>query len=215
MWSRVAATSSTLGHDGLRARIRCGARRRSLSSDRRAAVAAFDSCRRTSGRRADEVPVAARYSITVLTSVASGQGPIEGAERVVRTADALASPLNWRRRHFEALGGGSGAVYATPSRLESVVVPDLALAGWVPFALSRALRLTRGQRFDCVLTSSPPQSAHLLGLALRRRGVPWIAELRDGWTSSLRVRRGRRRFSAGSTRSSSGTPWGRPMPSSA
>jgi glycosyltransferase involved in cell wall biosynthesis len=122
------------------------------------------------------------YSITVLTSVASGQGPIEGAEEVVRTADALASPLNWRRRHFEALGGGSGAVYATPSRLESVVVPDLALAGWVPFALSRALRLTRGRSFDCVLTSSPPQSAHLLGLALRRRGVPWIAELRDGWT---------------------------------
>lgn len=33
-----------------------------------------------------------------------------------------------------------------------------------------------------VLTTSPPQSAHLVGLALARGGVPWIAELRDGWT---------------------------------
>jgi glycosyltransferase involved in cell wall biosynthesis len=33
-----------------------------------------------------------------------------------------------------------------------------------------------------VITSSPPQSSHLIGVALKRRGVPWIADLRDGWT---------------------------------
>jgi glycosyltransferase involved in cell wall biosynthesis len=33
-----------------------------------------------------------------------------------------------------------------------------------------------------VLTTSPPPSTHLIGLALRRRGIPWIADLRDGWT---------------------------------
>ncbi len=33
-----------------------------------------------------------------------------------------------------------------------------------------------------MITTSPPQSGHLVGLALRRLGVPWIADLRDGWT---------------------------------
>ena len=47
--------------------------------------------------------------------------------------------------------------------------PTWRLAGWLPFALPRALALARGERFDCVITTSPPQSAHLVGLALRGR----------------------------------------------
>jgi glycosyltransferase involved in cell wall biosynthesis len=121
------------------------------------------------------------YDVTVLTSDVSGAGPIEGAS-VVRTHDLITSPLNWRRRHFAALSGTSQTAYAPPSRLEAVVVPDLALATWLPFALPRALRLARSHSFDCVLTTSPPQSAHLIGRAMRRQGLPWIAELRDGWT---------------------------------
>lgn len=122
------------------------------------------------------------HRVTVLTSVASGSGPIEGAERVVRTRDLITTRLNWRRSHFETLSGTETAGYGAPSRLESVLVPDVAAATWLPFALPRALALARQERFDCVITSSPPQSAHLVGLALARRGVPWIAELRDGWT---------------------------------
>src|SRR4051794_23949460 len=61
-------------------------------------------------------------AVTVLTSGASGEGPIEGAEHVVRTQDALTSPLNWRRPHFKALGGVSSSMYKPPSRFESVVV---------------------------------------------------------------------------------------------
>lgn len=123
----------------------------------------------------------AGHAVTVLTSIASGRGAIEGAETVVRTRDALTSRLNWRRRHFAALVEASGESYLPPSRLESVVVPDLSLLTWLPFALPAALRLSRTRRFDCVLTSSPPPSVHLVGLALRRRGTPWIADLRDGW----------------------------------
>ncbi len=32
-----------------------------------------------------------------------------------------------------------------------------------------------------MLTTSGPESTHLVGLAMRRRGVPWVADLRDGW----------------------------------
>lgn len=122
------------------------------------------------------------YSVTVLTSRVFGEGSIEGASLVVRTGDLLTSRLNWRRRSLQALGGSLPSAYRRRSIVEDLVVPDLGLVTWLPFALPRALRLVREESFDCVLTSSPPQSAHLIGRALRRRGIPWIAELRDGWT---------------------------------
>ena len=122
------------------------------------------------------------HRVTVLTSLASGHGEITGAQHLVRTRDVLASRLNWRRGHFDAIQGRQQAAASASSPLEAIVVPDLGLAGWLPFALPRALGLARRERFDCVITTSPPQSAHLIGAALRQAGVPWIADLRDGWT---------------------------------
>src|SRR5690606_10060076 len=63
----------------------------------------------------------------------------------------------------------------------NVVLPD-ARVGWVPFAIRTAKRLHRERPFDAVLTSGPPHSAHLVGRALRRAGLPWIADFRDPWT---------------------------------
>jgi glycosyltransferase involved in cell wall biosynthesis len=116
------------------------------------------------------------HRVTVLTSQFAGEGPVEGAEAVIRTRDLLASGLNWRQRR-DKTAGGTAAVGRSPSPAESVLVPDISVASWLPFALNAV----RGLRPDCVITTSPPQSAHLLGLRLSRRGVPWIAELRDGW----------------------------------
>lgn len=123
------------------------------------------------------------YRVTVLTSMSSGRGALPGAAHVVRTRDLLVSPVNWRRESFAALAGGTGAGYeAAPSRVASLLVPDLAVVGWLPFALSRALALAASRRFDAVLTTSPPHSGHLVGLALHWRGLPWVADFRDGWT---------------------------------
>jgi glycosyltransferase involved in cell wall biosynthesis len=120
------------------------------------------------------------HRVTVLTSLSSGRGPVPGA-RVVRTRDAMVSALNWRRASFEALAGGGGDGYEpAPSRLASVFVPDLAVAGWLPFVLPRARELAG--RADAVITTSPPHSGHLAGLALHSRGLPWVADFRDGWT---------------------------------
>jgi len=121
------------------------------------------------------------HRITVLTSLSSGRGPVAGA-RVVRTRDLMVSRLNWRRQSFEALAGRAdgGGYEAAPSRLASVFVPDLAVLGWLPFALPRCRALAFGT--DAVITTSPPHSGHLVGLALRARGVAWVADFRDGWT---------------------------------
>jgi len=92
----------------------------------------------------------------------------------------MASSLNWRRRHVRT-PTGRAATTRPPSRVESAFVPDVSLITWVPFAARATRRLAKGERPDCVITTSPPQSAHLLGLRLARLGIPWIAELRDGW----------------------------------
>jgi glycosyltransferase involved in cell wall biosynthesis len=119
------------------------------------------------------------YQVTVLTSQVSGSGPIDGAAKVIRTPDMLASSLNWRR-NAATPAGKAAATNRPPSRLESIIVPDVAVVSWLPFALAAARRLTRDSP-DCVITTSPPQSAHLAGLPLARSGIPWVAEFRDGW----------------------------------
>jgi glycosyltransferase involved in cell wall biosynthesis len=125
------------------------------------------------------------YRVTVLTSSAWGGRPAreEPASEVVRARDLMASRINWRRRNLEAwVGDDSNADYSPgSSRLAQVIVPDVALFTWAPFALARARRIAAARRLDCVLTTSGPESVHFVGLALRRRGIPWVADLRDGW----------------------------------
>ncbi|MGH2954410.1 MAG: glycosyltransferase family 4 protein [Solirubrobacterales bacterium] len=119
------------------------------------------------------------HEVTVLTT--SAYGPA-GDPDVVQTADAQ----RWRARlrgHDRVDALFDSDTYAgRPHTLSRVIVPEPLLAAWAPFARSRALRLNRTRRFDCVITSSPPESIHLVGRALRRRGVPWVADVRDGWT---------------------------------
>jgi glycosyltransferase involved in cell wall biosynthesis len=120
------------------------------------------------------------HDVTVLTSLLAGRGPIDGARRVVRTRDLLASDLNWRRANFAALEGNAAtAEYAEPSPLTRLLVPDVAAVSWLPFALPRARALARDA--DVVITTAPERSTHLIGLALARRGLPWVADFRDGW----------------------------------
>jgi glycosyltransferase involved in cell wall biosynthesis len=124
------------------------------------------------------------HRVTVLTSSAWGaqDRPDEPAE-VVRTRDLMDSGLNWRRKQLRAWTGEAPAAdYApTVSWPARVIVPDVALVTWLPFVLAAARRLVAERQFDCVLTTSGPESVHLAGLALRRSGLPWIADFRDGW----------------------------------
>ena len=68
----------------------------------------------------------------------------------------------------------------TSRLLRYLTFPD-SKTGWVAPAVLRGRQLLREQRFDALLTISPPHSTHLAGLALHRLlpEVPWIAQLRD------------------------------------
>lgn len=53
---------------------------------------------------------------------------------------------------------------------------------WMLPALVHGWRVIRREKIDCVLTSSPPHSAHLVGWLLKViTGVRWIADFRDPW----------------------------------
>jgi glycosyltransferase involved in cell wall biosynthesis len=71
-----------------------------------------------------------------------------------------------------------------------LLVPDDRV-GWVPFAATTAERMLRSAPVRCVVTSSYPNSAHLIGLRLRRLfRTAWVADFRDGWTQNPYFGRG-------------------------
>jgi glycosyltransferase involved in cell wall biosynthesis len=122
------------------------------------------------------------HRVTVLTTSAYGSQSGADEDNVVRTIDLqrLRARLHGHDR-VDALFD-SDTYSGKPHLLSRVLVPEPLVAAWAPFARSRALRLNRRERFDCVITSSPPESVYAVGRALARRGVPWIADLRDAWT---------------------------------
>ncbi|HEX2359762.1 MAG TPA: glycosyltransferase family 4 protein [Solirubrobacterales bacterium] len=119
------------------------------------------------------------HRVTVLTTRAYGTEP-QDRDGVERTYDLQLLPA--RVRGHAAAPEGFGIARDKPHPLSRFLVPDAHLAAWAPFALSRAIRLARRERFDCVLTTSPPESAHLIGRTLALRGMPWVADLQDGWS---------------------------------
>lgn len=122
------------------------------------------------------------HEVTVLTSVNAGRGPDDAPSRLVRTRDLLATGMNWRGESHDVVTGRSDATWDPgPGLWGSIFVPDVQLVSWMPFAVGAALRLQRRGGFDAVVTTSPTEVVHAVGLALQRRGVPWVADLRDGW----------------------------------
>jgi glycosyltransferase involved in cell wall biosynthesis len=122
------------------------------------------------------------HDVTVLSSVQSGPALDDAPARVIRTRDLLSSRLNWRKDIAAVASGRIDAPWdPSPGFWGSLVVPDIQLVSWIPFAIATALRTHREVGFDVVISTSPVESAHLVGAALQRRCVPWVADLRDGW----------------------------------
>jgi glycosyltransferase involved in cell wall biosynthesis len=122
------------------------------------------------------------HRVTVLTTSAYGTGDPALEADVIRSADLqrLRARLHGHDR-VDALFDAD-TYSGRPHVLSRIIVPEPLAVAWTPFALRDAHRARARQRFDCVITSSPPESVHMVGRSLGRRGVPWVADLRDGWT---------------------------------
>jgi glycosyltransferase involved in cell wall biosynthesis len=56
---------------------------------------------------------------------------------------------------------------------------------WLPRAFLACSRVIRRERPDVLMTSSPPQAVHLLGLMLKACfGLPWLVCFRDPWVTN-------------------------------
>ncbi|UCH78679.1 MAG: glycosyltransferase [Candidatus Coatesbacteria bacterium] len=104
-------------------------------------------------------------------------------------APANFAEVERRCREEEAAPAASraGRLYGAVSR--HLFLPDEQI-GWVPLATAKALRLNARRPYDIVLTTSPPESCHLVGLKFKiATGRPWVADFRDLW-STHHLRRG-------------------------
>ena len=63
----------------------------------------------------------------------------------------------------------------------NIFLPD-ARVGWVPFGSRAARKLVRKHKFDAVMSTGPPHSSHLIGMAAHKAScLPWIVDMRDPW----------------------------------
>ncbi len=69
-----------------------------------------------------------------------------------------------------------------------ILLPD-GYRGWAEAARRAAERRLEAGDVDALWTTSSPESAHLAGLALKRRhGLPWVADFRDPWVGRVTYR---------------------------
>jgi glycosyltransferase involved in cell wall biosynthesis len=138
------------------------------------------------------------HEVTVLTTRAFGTLPddVEGTERAFDLAGSPTLRRLLRRPELDTApappaGASPGAPQApgaggrsqkVPAILGDLLVPDAHLLGWDPGAARTARRLVRERGIDCVVTSGPPHSTHLVPLALGHRRPAWVADFRDGWS---------------------------------
>lgn len=123
---------------------------------------------------------------------------VSGAARPARFAKYLPSFGYNVHVIANAIEGGNGAaagVSRVPDR--ELTGADRVMAGalrwfhrnlapyndrlpWIPHAMRQGRVLALDQRFDAILSTSPPAGAHLAARRLKRRlGCPWIADFRD------------------------------------
>jgi glycosyltransferase involved in cell wall biosynthesis len=131
------------------------------------------------------------WDVTVLTTAAFGRteaAETEGMEgagdgvRVIRSRDLQTVRARLAGHAKVDSLFDSDSYSGRPHPLSKVIVPEPLAVAWAPFARRAAFAAHRERPFDCVLTTSPPESAHTIGHALHRKGVPWVADVRDAWT---------------------------------
>ena len=124
------------------------------------------------------------HDVRVLTSGLHGALDDDRRNGVFRSGDLGASMSLRRVLRRPTLTAPAAAVPPPPSLLTKVLVPDSYLVSWLPSALAEFVLHVRVAPIDCLVTTGPPSSAHLLGFVpgwrRPRRGV-WLADFRDGW----------------------------------
>jgi glycosyltransferase involved in cell wall biosynthesis len=123
------------------------------------------------------------YSVTVATSNVWGSLPNDAADGVTRIGDLRTSRIaRTLLDRFDLPVAGYVPDRPPPGWVTKVVVPEPKTVTWLPFAMPVVRRLVGRDQVDCLVTTSPAESSHLVGLLLGKRRPAWVADFRDGWT---------------------------------
>jgi hypothetical protein len=122
---------------------------------------------------------------TVLSSEISGAYDDDDAQRIIRAGDLR---TRFRSQYQTLVGYRESALEARskPRWWANYIVPDPTAVSWFPQALVQLVRLIRSDRPDVIVTTSGPESSHLLGLVASAFGIRWAADYRDGWLRDVR-----------------------------
>ncbi len=61
-------------------------------------------------------------------------------------------------------------------------IPD-SRVGWNKYAYKKVINIISNKKIDCLITTGPPHSTHLVGLKIKNKyKLKWIVDLRDPWT---------------------------------
>ena len=64
----------------------------------------------------------------------------------------------------------------------NIFIPDPKIA-WIRPSVRFLTQYLKTNKIDCLVTTGPPHSMHLIGLKLKKQtGVKWIADFRDPWS---------------------------------
>ncbi len=129
------------------------------------------------------------YEPLILTTGRYGSLPSDRVRRVYRAPDLIHSlfrPL--RRRREEGIAQDQAFRVATVGsesilgRLrDKCLIPDTKI-GWALPAIMEGRRIIAEQQPDIIFSSSPPETTHVIAYWLNKAsGIPWVADLRDGW----------------------------------
>src|SRR5438105_3293881 len=90
--------------------------------------------------------------------------------------------------HSIAIAPHSGDIRDLKIRLLAFLrLPDREM-GWLVPAIWRGYRLIQANRIRHIVTTGPPFTCHLVGLALKRlTRVQWVADFRDPWSLDYKV----------------------------
>ena len=65
-----------------------------------------------------------------------------------------------------------------------ISIPDIHNI-WIPFAVAEGLKAARKEKFDIILSTSPPATVHIIGTILSYlTGKPFVIDYRDLWTQN-------------------------------
>jgi len=122
---------------------------------------------------------------TVLTSEISGSYEDDRAQRIIRAGD-LRTRFHTQYQTLVGYRDGPLEARGKPRWWSNFIVPDPTAVSWFPQALVQLLKLIRRDRPDVIVTTSGPESSHLLGLVASAFGIRWVADYRDGWLRDVR-----------------------------